>query len=139
MLILKSGLEFNAEKFDLVLFNWKGPLPHEIILENSKINLSYQIVYLDIPIGNSISYTRHLLREGIKRRISASYATIVSAKLRFNPHYLATLYNTVALTHSLYIATFWNFLRNTDKLKICSIFFRFAKHLLRYMRFKPHQ
>jgi hypothetical protein len=30
--ILKFRIEFNAEKPDLVLFNWKGPLPDEIVL-----------------------------------------------------------------------------------------------------------
>ena len=29
---LKSGLEINAEKTDVVLFNWKGPLLDEIVL-----------------------------------------------------------------------------------------------------------
>jgi hypothetical protein len=129
---LKSGLEFNAETTDVVLFNWKGPLPDEIVLENSKIRPSDQIVYLVIPIGNAISHTRHLLTEHIKRRISASYASIVSAKLCFNRRYLSTLYNTVALPHILYIAPFWKVLTHVDKLKIRSTFFRFAKYLLRY-------
>jgi hypothetical protein len=29
---LKSGLEINAEKTDIVIFNWKGPLLGEIVL-----------------------------------------------------------------------------------------------------------
>ena len=52
---LKSGLEFNAEKTDVVLFNWKGTLPDEIVLGNSKIHPSDQIIlassrHLGIPI-----------------------------------------------------------------------------------------
>jgi hypothetical protein len=73
-----------------------------------------------------------IIHSHIKRRISASYDSIVSAKLRFNRRYLSTLYNTVALLHILYIAPFKNVLTHVDKFKIRSTFFRFAKYLLRY-------
>jgi len=117
---------------DVMHFNWKGPIPNEIVLRNSKICPSDQIIYLRISTGNTISHSRHLLTEVIKRHISAAYDSIVSAKFRFNHHYLATLYKTVALSHILYIAPFWKILTNFGKLKIRSTFFRFTKYLLRY-------
>ena len=68
---LKSGLEFNAIKSDVVLFTGKTLFLHESVLGNSKISPSDQIVYLGIPIGNTISHVRYILSEVIKRRISA--------------------------------------------------------------------
>jgi len=58
---LKSGVELNTEKFNLVLSNYKDPLPDVIVLGNSKTLLSNQIVCLVIPIGNTVSYARHVL------------------------------------------------------------------------------
>ena len=44
---------------------------------------------------------------------------------------LASLYNAKVLPYILYATLFWKLLTKTDQPKITSLFFRFAKYLLR--------
>ena len=111
---LKSSLELDAANSDVMLFNWKGLLPHETVVGNLKICPSHQIVYPGIPIGNIIFHTRQSLTEVTKRCLSASYASIDSTKRHFNSSYLATLYNSVALLQILYISPSGKILTNVD-------------------------
>jgi len=113
---LKLGLDFNSSMSEIVLFNW--------------VQLVGYLAYLDLPLGSSIRHTRYLLVEDLTRCISASYASIMSCKFRFNLHLLASLFNAIDLPHILYISPFWKLLTITDQIKIRSIFFRFAKYLL---------
>ena len=128
---LKVGLQFNLAKSEIVLFNWKSPTPPSIALGSSTVQPADHIVYLGLPIGSSLRHTRSLLIEHLNRQISASYASIVTCKFRFNRHLLASLFNAVALPHILYIAPFWKIFTKSEKSKICSLFFRFVKYLLR--------
>ena len=128
----KLGLQFNAEKSEVVFFNWKQASPRDIPLGNSRIKPVDHITYLGLPIGSSVMHTRQLLIAHIERRVGLSYASFVTNKLRFNRHLLSKLFNSVALPHYLYISPFWKMLTNSDKSKIRSVFFRFAKYLLRF-------
>jgi len=48
---LKYGVEFEAEKSEVVLYNRKCSVSDDIELRNPNIHPSDLIVYLDIPIG----------------------------------------------------------------------------------------
>ena len=54
----------------------------------------------------------------------------MSCKFRFNRPLLASLYNAFSLPHILYTAPFWKLMTKTDKSKVRSLFFCFAKHQL---------
>ena len=79
---LKLGLRFNADKSEIVLFNWKGEPTSSIVLVDATVRAVNHLVYLGLPIGLSLRHTRSLLREHLLRRISASYASIFAAKVR---------------------------------------------------------
>lgn len=129
---LKVGLQFNSSKSEIVLFNWKTDFcVPTIALGSSSVQPVDHLIYLGLPIGSSIRHTRKLLLEQLKRRISASYASVVSCKLRFNRLLLASLYNAIALPHILYATPFWKLLTKTDQNIIRAMYFRFAKYLLR--------
>ena len=128
---LQFRLHFNSAKSEIVFFNWRTDLLNSVKLENSSIQPVHHLVYSSLPTGSFIHHTRNLLIEHLTHRISASYASIISCKFRFNRHLLASLFNAIALPHILYISLFWKLLTNTDPTKISPLFFRFAKYLPR--------
>ena len=130
---LKLGLSFNTEKTEIVLFNWqKTPHVPSLLFGENLVNTADHINYLGVPIGSSLRHTRLLLIKHLNRRISGSYASIVSAKFRFSRPLLASLYNATVLPHILYLAPFWKLFSKAELSKIRALFFRFAKYLLRF-------
>ena len=127
----KVGLRFNSQKSEVLLYNWKNDPPTNITLGDCSVKPVDKIVYLGLPIGSSLQHTRSLLISHLERRISSSYALIVKSTLRFNRPLLASIYNATALPHILYVTPFWKLLANREKSKIRSLFFRFAKYLLK--------
>ena len=114
------------------MFNWEDETQNlSFSLESTPIKPSNHITCLGLPIGTSIKHTRQLLLSHIQRRICTAYATFIKAKLRFNRSILATLYNAIVTSHILHCTPFWKIFTQTDKNKIRSTFFRFAKYLLR--------
>ena len=124
---LNLGLRFNADKPEIILFNWKGESSFSIALNDVTVRAVDHLVYLGIPIGLSLRDTLSLLLDYLLRHISASYGLIVAAKVWFNRLLLACLFNVVTLPHTLHIAPFWKLFTRTDCLKVRSIFFWFAK------------
>ena len=91
---LKLGLSFNTEKTEIVLFNWqKTPHMPSLLFGENLVNTADHINYLGVLIGSFLGHTRLLLIKHLNRRISGSYASIVSAKFRFSRLLLARLYN----------------------------------------------
>ena len=127
----KINLKFNAEKSEVVLFNW-GPVPEgfNIDLNGVLVAPKLEMNYLGLPIGNSLKATKKLLIRHFQRRTSSAYGGIVSNKLRFNRQLLAKLYNSYALPNFLYLAPFWRTFSATESKQLRRIYYRYAKYLL---------
>ena len=124
------GLSFNVSKSEVMLFNWnKSVLPH-IQLGSQSVKPVESLVYLGLPIGDTLSSTRSLIITHIERKIRTAYGATISSKRNLNRFSLARIYNAVAQPHILYITPFWKLLRKEDKFKIRRIFFRYLKFLL---------
>lgn len=124
------GLSFNVSKSEVMLFNWnKSVLPH-IQLGSQSVEPVESLVYLGLPIGDTLSSTRSLIITHIERKIRTAYGATISSKRNLNRFSLARIYNAVAVPHILYITPFWKLLRKEDKFKIRRIFFRYLKFLL---------
>ena len=98
----------------------------------SLVNTADHINCLGVPIGSSLRHTHLLLIKHLNRRISGSYASIVSAKFRLSRPLLASLYNATVLPHILYLAPFWKPFSKAERSKIRALFFRLVKYLLRF-------
>ena len=127
------GLEFNASKSKVLLFNWPETLkPESITLGNTNIAPADHITYLGLPIGQTLKHTRALLIKHLEKRTSFAYSKMVAKKFSFNRMILARLYNALVLPHFLYLSPFWRTFPQTTKHKLRSIFFKYAKYLLRF-------
>ena len=79
------GLEFNEEKLEILLFNWKSvPDAFTIALGNAKFKPVQFVTYLGLPIGSTLKTTCLLLITDVQNRIDFSYSKVVSNKLRLN-------------------------------------------------------
>ncbi|KAK2701520.1 hypothetical protein QYM36_019834 [Artemia franciscana] len=63
------GLSFNVTKCEVLLFNWNASQP-EIQLGSQVVMPSKSIVYLGLPIGETLQHTRALLVKHIEKKIS---------------------------------------------------------------------
>ncbi|KAK2709827.1 hypothetical protein QYM36_013485 [Artemia franciscana] len=62
------GLSFNVTKCEVLLFNWNASQP-EIQLGSQVVMPSKSIVYLGLPIGETLQHTRALLVKHIEKKI----------------------------------------------------------------------
>jgi len=125
------GLQFNADKSEVLLFNSKSDAGRSITLGVSTVGLAGGIVYLGLPIGRSILETRRLLLSHFQKRVSFTYSRIVANKRKFDRRLLARVYNAMVLPHYLYLSPFWRIFTATDRLKLRSVYYKYAKFLLR--------
>ena len=80
----------------------------------------------------STKYTiRLLLLSHFQKRSSFTYRCIVTNKRKFDRRLLAQVYNSMILPHYLYLRPFWRIFTATDKLKLRSLYYKYAKLLLR--------
>ena len=116
----------------MLLLNWKSvPDGFTIALGNTNVKPVQFITYLGLPIGSTLKTTRRLLIDHLQKRIGFAYSKIVSNKLRCNRKVLARLYNAIVLPYFLYLSPFWRIFPDCDKRKLRSVFFKYAKFLLR--------
>lgn len=126
------GLEFNAAKSEVLLFNWpENQVPPTIDLGQTSIKPADHIIYLGLPIGKTLRHTRQLLIQHLEKRTGFAYSRLVATKFSFNRFILARLYTALALPHFLYLSPFWRTFPCTTKQKLRAIFFKYAKYLLR--------
>lgn len=123
------GLSFNVTKCEVLLFNWNASQP-EIQLGSQVVMPSKSIVYLGLPIGETLQHTRALLVKHIEKKIRSAYGASVSSKRNLNRSLRAQIFVAVALPHVLYVSPFWKLLTNSNKVTIRRIFFRYLKFLL---------
>ncbi|KAK2710484.1 hypothetical protein QYM36_011871, partial [Artemia franciscana] len=70
------GLSFNVTKCEVLLFNWNASQP-EIQLGSQVVMPSKSIVYLGLPIGETLQHTRALLVKHIEKKIRGNYIPVV--------------------------------------------------------------
>jgi len=60
---MKIGLEFNAEKSEVVSISMphNRPIPDIVCLDGHPVQLSPSINYLELPIGRDLKHTRAFL------------------------------------------------------------------------------
>ena len=127
----RIGLEFNPQKSDILLFNWRQEEVSSLRLGELSVAPVSKIIYLGLPIGKDLKTTRSLLIDHLRKRLAFAYSRVVSSKIRFNRLILARLYNAVSLPHFLYLSPFWRIFPEPEKRKLRSTFFKYAKFLLR--------
>jgi hypothetical protein len=130
----KLGPEFKSDKTEDFLFNWGNSDPTQLFQLGRSLGKPVEkLVYLSLPIGQSLKQTRLLLMSDLEKICGASYPSVVGNKKKsIDRIILAKLYNSTALPHFIYTARFWKILSKPDKRKLRTVYFEFTKYLLHY-------
>jgi hypothetical protein len=128
------GLSLNAAKCEVLIFNELGLTRVDdasIDLNGIGVKPCDKLTYLGLPIGKNLKKTKQLMLENMESKIRRSYGAIVSSQFHLNRALLARIYNSVSLSHILYLVPFCRIFSEFDRLRMKRAFFRYAKFLLR--------
>lgn len=127
----RVGHTFNPSKTELLFFNYKVSTEDIcVMLDDTEIKPVPSLTYLGVPIGTSLKATRVLIIADTLRKVRSAYGKLVLSKARFSRDILARLYNAFVLPSFLYISPFWSCFTQTEKKKLRTIYFKYAKYLL---------
>ena len=103
----KIVLNLNTGKYQVLLFNCPSELASTSVnFGGASVAPSQELIYLGLPIGDSVSSTRKLLVARTEKKIRAAYASLVLSQTNMTKKLLAKMYNAVVLPYVLFLAPF---------------------------------
>lgn len=114
------------DKTVAVGFNLKGYSDKSLQLTETCIPLSKSLIYLGMPIGNSIKETIKLAIQNLEKKTRLAYASLVSNVTHLSRFHLSKLYNSLTVPHLLALSPIWQFFPASKK----NLFIGFILNLL---------
>lgn len=126
----RIGLRVNIEKTEFIVFSGTNSTNSNLVLDGIRIQQSQSLNYLGITYGQTPRSTRGLLAESVCKSIRSAYGKAVKCKWSFNRFIKSKLFNAVVSPAIWYISPLWEMLSLTERRKIRTTYYRFAKFLL---------